>query len=386
MKVAIIALPISKEQTVTPPLLLGYVASLLEQQRHIVRIYDLAIYGQNALNKTAEQIQAFRPHCIVLANETSEQASIVQQAFPAFKGSWVILNHTLRIPQLTQTLEPVRSLHDTALINDDQRVILCALESLCDDLDLLPFPARHLMEIERYNLQTKGAHFQTNVLIGHQFRSTPFLRNPRLIVSELRNITHEYGVWHVRFDGLALSSNAIWLHDFLYDLAIARLDMKWEGLAHYQTLTPELISLMRRAGCEAITLEFDAMHVLDSYEERTKLLSIVSALREQEIFVHGHILLEPRYSSIPVVVDMSATFGLDDVDFSIQDNADINHSAGSPSPAQLITMAQAQYRSMRDKQTYVERYGSIFGPLIWRIGRLDLRSRVWQRQVTGHSQ
>lgn len=386
MKVAIIALPISEEQVVTPPLLLGYVASLLEQQRHIVRIYDLAIYGQDALNKVAEQVQAFRPHCIVLASENSEQASVVQHAFSSFKGTWVLLQDTLRIPRLTQALDPVRSLCDNTLINDDQRVILRALEALYADLDSLPFPARHLMEIERYPLQTQSGHFQTNVLIGHQIRSDLFLRNPRLIVSELRSITHEYGVWHVRFDGLALTSNAVWLNDFLYDLAIARLDVKWEGIAYYQLLTPELINLMRRAGCEAITLEFDAMRVLDSYAERAKLLSIVSALRAHEIFVQGHILLEPRYSSIPAVVDMSATFGLDIVNFSIRDSDEVSSQTESPSLAQIITMAQAQYRSVRDRQGYVERYGNILGPLMWRIGRLDLRSRFWQSQATGHSQ
>lgn len=387
VKVAIIALPSTENsKLITPPLLLGYVAALLEQQRHIVRIYDLAIAEQHALNKIADQVQAFRPHCIVIANETEEQAALVKRAFTNFQASIVVLNTNLRLPHSLQSLSLAQAVCDSPQLQDDQRVISVALDQLCGDLDLLPFPARHLMEIERYPMETKSGHFQTNVLIGHQSNTQMLLRNPRLIVSELRNIIHEYGVWHVRFDGLPLTANMLWLNDFLYDLAIARLDVKWEGIAHHQSLTPDLIGLMRRAGCEALTLEFDAIHVLDSQQERNTLLSIVSALHDHGIFAQGHILLDPRYSSIPAVVDMSATFGLDGASFSIQADAEASQLSEAASPAQIITMAQAQYRSSRDRQVLIKRHGHLFGSLIWRIGRIDSLGRFWQSQAPGHSQ
>ena len=46
MRIALVALDYGHDSAVEPPLPLAYLAALLEQQRQIVRIYDLALDSQ----------------------------------------------------------------------------------------------------------------------------------------------------------------------------------------------------------------------------------------------------------------------------------------------------------------------------------------------------
>ena len=67
LKIAFIALPHAEDPIITPPLPVGYLAALLEQQRHIVRIYDLALHDLTAPADALGPLRAFRPHIVVVA-------------------------------------------------------------------------------------------------------------------------------------------------------------------------------------------------------------------------------------------------------------------------------------------------------------------------------
>ncbi len=379
MKIAIVALPPVTNTIIAPPLPLGYVAAWIEQQRHIVRIYDYALSRNIPIEQYLDAVRAFRPNIVVVAAEERMAAAEIHRILANIDATWVHLNDGLRGPTPIQSATKILEQLDLANPNDNESVILHSIQALEKNIDSLPVPARHLLAIERYQLKSPSGALQTNVTIGQTIGGTAALRNPRTIVAELRSIVHENGVWHILFEGSEITKDPAWMHDFLYGLMMERLGVSWEATVDLDALTPELLKLCRRAGCEGLIIAFDAMQALDSQTIRTKLSEVVQTSRVLDLRVRGHVTLEPLYRSIPDLVDVAATFDLDGVTFNIREGA--HGSEESIRPA--LTRAQDRYRILQARQHFVERYGAHLGGLIWRISQIGSIARNWHRLAGG---
>src|SRR5205823_1421390 len=163
---------------------------------------------------------------------------------------------------------------------------------------------------------------------------------------------NEHGIRHVVFSDPPLTQDLAWLREMLYHLATADLGIGWEGSVHHQQLTPDLLHLFRHAGCEALCFQFEAVQVLDSRNERAALSAIVEQAHKLDINVRAHIQLSPPYGTVPALVDLSATFGLDDVRFSDRQHTVAHERSGSGRLAveEVTEMARSRYRSSRSRQ------------------------------------
>ena len=379
MKIALVALPRLDEPLATPPLPLCYVAAFLEQQRHIVRIYDQALYQSDPRVDYLEAIRAFRPQAtIVAADNVAEAAAVAGRV--TFSGTALPLLLGVR-----DHLPPWLASHALAELNrvlphapEIKSLVACALLALDDDLDRLPFPARHLLALERYPLTTPEGELRTPVLIGRLRRDgTPALRQPALLMTELRSLVQEHGVRHVMLSGLALTDDLDWLYTVLSHLSNMHLGIRWEGRVSYTRLTTTLLESFRRSGCEALTFEFAALAALESKSERDALIHTVHQARELGMRVTGHIALDPQYPAIPAVVDMSATFGLDEVRFFVSHPVEAHQYQEPADIAALITLAREHYRASRSRQYFIDRFGAHLGTMIWYVGRTGLLGKRW---------
>lgn len=383
MKIAFVALPNKEYSCITPPLPLGYLAALLEQQRHIVRIYDLGLYEPHTVADALAPLRAFRPHIVVIASATATANAPIEAALdgmPALVMRLSLQNRDAAPGQVLWSLD--RPLDPT----DEQSVIFEALLELDGDLDALPFPARHLLPLEQYPLFTPMGDLQTTILTGQQFGTGSFVpRNPALIVAELRSVAREHGIRHFVFSGPLLSGEVTWLHDLLYHLTTSDLGISWEGSVQYDQLTVDLLRMFRRAGCEVLRLPLDAIEVLGSKTARAKLLAVVEQAHELDIAVRAQINLNPSYAAMPMLVDISATFGLDDVRFNVPSLPCDAHRVDEPGLelAHIAEMVQSRYRTSLNRQLFVDRFGPRIGPMLWRVGRAGLLGRTWQRRADG---
>lgn len=384
MKIALIALPCLQASRVTPPLPLCYLAALLEQQRHIVRVYDLALYSGDAKGSDLDAIRTFRPHVIIIAVDDVAHAAAVAEKVQCFG---LALPLTLGVrdhlpPWLAaRTLTELNRLLPQA--SEIKSLIACALLALDEPLDTLPLPARHLLPLERYPLITPEGEVQTPVLIGRWQKDNKIaFRQPALLETELRSIVQEHGVRHVILEGLALTDDCEWLYAFVSQIARMHLNIWWEGRVSHTRLTPRLIDMMYRSGCKALTFEFAALSVLDAKHERDALINAVRQAREMGMRVKGHIALDPHYPSIPAVVDMSATFGLDEVHFFVPKHADTFLDVEeSVEIAQLITLARNHYRISRSRQYFIDRFGVHLGTMLWHINRTGVFGRRFYHEM-----
>ncbi len=361
MNIALIALPAIGKKAV-PPLTLAYLATLLEQCRHIVRIYDLALEPEASLETVLPLLRSFRPQVVVAAGENPDLLAAVGEVLRAdgfatvvsaamsrsgWDASRVCLSVLRRIPGHAR-VEPGASLTTPLAV------------------DQLPFPARHLLSLERYPLRAVGGELQTTVLIGAGDIETGHIifRSPTQIVAELRSVAQEFGIRHFLIPDVPITGDRAWLEEWLTRLAEAAPEISWEAMARPGDLDAALVALMARAGCEALRFQINAAQVFESTAAREQVRQAVARARQHGIFSRGDVTLVPPYESIPHLVDVAATFGLDDVRFEVvQEEA----TGAGFDEMQLRELARQIYIQGRDRQRFINRFGPALGNLIWRL-------------------
>lgn len=369
-----------------PPLPLAYMAALLEQQRHIVRVYDLALTPMLPLANALAPLRSFRPHLTVIASAQSALTAQVEAALQGCSGQIMHLGTSLREQAPAQAVtHALWRIHERAQLQDEQTVIFEALLALNDDIDSLPFPARHLLSLEQYSLFTLAGDLQTNVLLAQHISSYDVaVRQPAHVLAELHIIAREHGIRHFVFPCCPVEGHAEWVRELLEQFIAADMDIAWECGVDYRAIDAELLRLFRRAGCETLGLAFTAGDVLSSRETRQMIGMFIDLAHELGIRVRARVQLEPLFSMVPVVVDLSATLNLDDIEFGVCRERAVGQAAEDRITLDDVTeMARSRYRSSRSRQFFVERFGPQIGPMLWRVGRAGLLGRTWWRYANG---
>ncbi|MBC8162336.1 MAG: hypothetical protein H7Z42_14095 [Roseiflexaceae bacterium] len=390
MKIAFVALPRQEDihtSRIAPPLPLAYLAAMLEQRRHIVRVYDLALAQGAPLGAALAPLRSFRPHLVVIATDSPEHSAPCEAALGDLAAPVFCLGAAMRDGSIAQAVtQALWHAGRDATRADEQSIIFEAMLALDDDIDSMPYPARHLLSLEQYPLLTLDGELQTTVFVGQQISSTYLAaRNPAQITAEIQSVVREHGIRHFVFSGAALTNDTRWMHELLRLLASNGMGATWEATVDYAQMTPALAGELKKAGCEAISFSLLAGEVLVSREKRAVLSASAECLHEAGLGVRAAIQLDPPYSMMPSLIDVSATLGLDSVQFSVLPNvaADARVTPNSVSLEEIAEMARIRYRSSRSRQFFIDRFGTQFGPMLWRVGRAGLLGRTWQRYADG---
>ncbi|HMQ29222.1 MAG TPA: hypothetical protein PKD53_00780 [Chloroflexaceae bacterium] len=355
---ALIALP-CHGQPVRPPLTLAYVATLLEQRRHIVRIYDLGLEPELNLGAALQPLRSFRPQVVVVSGDRPEIFAPAVAALHEDKYGQV-----LPVPMSRSGLDASPVCSEVLQWLDRQNGLATAGAPPLD-LDALPLPARHLLPLESYNLRAAGGELQTTLLVGALEADGRFaLRSPTRIVAELRSVSAEFGLRHYLIADVPVTLDRAWLVELLTRLCDANLGIGWEASADPEQLDADLVAHMARAGCEGLFFQLDAASLFESTAAREALRRAVTNARQHDIFLRANLKLEPPYESIPQLVDVAATFGLDDVHFDV---ARAEAASVGADETQLREMARQIYDQGRDRQRLINRFGAALGSLIWRL-------------------
>lgn len=371
MNVAFIALP-NQHSAKLPPLMLAYLAAVLEQQRHIVRIYDLAVVSQEAPLAALRPLRAFRPQAVVIAGENLDDIEATLAVLPIERHRVLPIRIDRADGWSGAVCSEVLTWIGRQRLPGNDRLFINATgmteQPAYVSPDDMPLPARHLLPLECYSLRAVGGELQTTMLLGAVHDGRIVLRSPARLVSELRDVSREYGIRHYLFPAIKLTSDLAWLHEFLQRLNDAQLGLGWEASADVEGLDKDLLHQMAQAGCEKLHLYFRAAQALESTEKRLRIKQIVGLVQEMGICTHAVLELEPPYEAMPHLVDVAATFGLDEVEFRVhsQPTPGADKSAASASD-RLQVLARQRYDVRRDQQQMMDRYGSTLGSLIWKF-------------------
>ena len=283
-----IATYFARRASVWPPLNLTTLAAIAEEKGHEVKIVDGQVENMS-LPKTIEQIAAFKPDIIGITATTpfyhiaSELAKelkhldsktplviggphitiLGEKAFSSFwdygfigeaDKSWPLF---LERYQNGEDISSVKGI----LYRDNGQVRFTGMPDIVENLDLIPFPARHLLKMDKYKLGTlqgrkhftsimfsRGCPFRcifcSNNLYGHRVRR----RSVQLVVDEISSVVTQFNIRHFYFADDNLTLNRDYILEMCDLIDKEKLSITFEGSTRANLIDEELIARLVKSG------------------------------------------------------------------------------------------------------------------------------------------
>ena len=136
---------------------------------------------------------------------------------------------------------------------------------LVDPLDDLPFPALHLLPMERYRAP-ESDHFSTVIAVRGcpgrciycscpwVFGGTLRTRSPRNVAEEIERDRREFGVKLISFLDDTFAVDRPWALELCHELVDRGLpdELRWKALTRADTVDKDVLAAMHEAGCDLI--------------------------------------------------------------------------------------------------------------------------------------
>ncbi len=280
-----------------PPLGLAYVAAVLEKSGYPVEIYDNYLL-ERPIEEVKVEIKKRQPEIVGITcssltyNRCIETAKAVKEACPTCK---VVVGgpHPSYMPQtmlehqeidyvvmgegeqamvkLAAAIKQgalgnvIGKIPGVACIFNDQMVK--TEPEFINDLDTVPFPARHLLPMKMYDrilpyvdvkpVDTMSilrgcpyqcAYCETRELWGTACRAF----SPQRVIDEIKNMTDNYGTKGIYFVGDNFTINKKRTTELCSLIKKNKLDIKWTCETRADLVNKELLVEMKSAGCQTM--------------------------------------------------------------------------------------------------------------------------------------
>ena len=364
-----ITIPKGMVKRVIPPLGLSYIAASLEKENIPVEVIDCTIEGYHQEeyrgnlmtyglhpDKLRERILAFKPDIVGVSVLFStdlfnmfETCRVIRKLVPDVtmvvgglhatiypreifsldretNGGEPCVDYVIRGEGEYRLIDFIRNLEKGVIdrkadgfagyLNRDKFDLFVNNQvSTIEDLDALPFPAYHLLPMEKYFeinvpfapapwgdrisqlLTTRGCPIgcsfcaSTNMYKKHRARSVPN------IIAEIEDLKARYQIDEIQFadDNLTLLKERT--EQFMPELA--KCGVKWctANGTMINTLSPELLESMARAGLYQITLSLDSgsAKTLKNLHHKpcdlTRIPGLIAKAQEFGVFTHGTLVV-----------------------------------------------------------------------------------------------
>lgn len=354
--------------SVHPPLGLCYLAAVAEKKGHKVKIIDNEVSMLN-YESLENEISGFKPDVVGLTG-TSSKHNVIASYAKFIRGvcsARIVLGgpHVSIMPDKVMEdmpdvdflvvgegeytfLELVNALEEGAdlrkisslVFRDGDKLIMNAKRGFVQDLDELPFPARHLLpDLKLYKpefgykrqpvtsmITSRGCPFRCTFcckVFGNVYRH----HSAEYIVSEIKHLVNEYGIREIDFvdDLFLLDINHV---KKLCDLMEAEgVDVTWRCCGRINVLSGNLDILpkLKKAGCWYISfgLESGNQSVLNSINKDITLeqvREVIKCTHKAGIFTKGYFMIghpSDTKETINDTVDFAASLDLDAANFNL---------------------------------------------------------------------
>ncbi|GAB4316138.1 MAG: radical SAM protein [Candidatus Sumerlaeia bacterium] len=262
-----------------------------------------------------------------------------------------ILQATAAVADRNGRLEAMRGLDGLALRRPDGGVQVNPRRKLLADLDALPRPARRLLPYRKYFMPFfEGEPFATVIptrgcpwkcifcRAGGVWGADIRVRTPENIMGELEELVHDLGIRHVVFMTDSLTLNRQWAKRFFHCLIEANLGLQWICNSRVDVVDPDMLSLMKRAGCTLVAygVESGNEQILKRTRKEITLAQAERAIR----WTREAGLLSMAYFIIGLPGETHQTIE-DSINFAIKIDPDyVNFHVATPFPGtELYEMA-----------------------------------------------
>ena len=287
MRVLLMSTPYPLEENPIPPLSLSYLAAVLQKEDIEVEILDLLV-SKDSPSKIRDKLEEYQPQvvgatCVTLNYPTAARNLKVCKDFdPRIvtvlggpHASFAVEETLLRAPWIDvlvigegeRTLvELVRALETGAgfgqvagiAFRDDSKVVTTEPRSLIEGLDEFPFPARNLLPLSKYRalgvpctvITSRGCPYKCIFCSGPRlFGRRVRFRDPKLVVDEIEYIHKELGFERLNIVDDTFTLNHRHARAVCEEILRRGLKFQWNVFARADTVTEDILKLMREAGC-----------------------------------------------------------------------------------------------------------------------------------------
>ncbi len=342
-----------------PPLGLAWIAAVLERMGHKVKIIDTPTLEMEAKDWLIE-VKSWHPDIVGFSMLTPTAPKGYQAAkmlkeelgddFPIFAGGVHVtpmykeaLNNNIDVVVLGEgeltTAEFINVVEKHGLdkeklknvkglaFKDDSKIITTGPRPLIQDLDSLPWPARHLLPMDKYTLlgkPIKVAHVMasrgcpygciyciTSYFWGRRIR----FRSAKSVADEIEYLVDKYKVKHITFSDDELTINRRFVYGLVKELKDRGLDVYFSCGSRVDHVNKEYLKFLYDNGCEALYfgVESASQETINKIGKRIRLEQAVKVFRwVREIggFAMGSFILGFPWETID---DMKKT-----IDFAIK--------------------------------------------------------------------
>lgn len=343
-----------------PPLGLAYIASVLEKAGHRVRILDtltlemdfrtwlkevkswsLDVVGISMLTPTASKgyvaarllkeelghditVIAGGPHPTYMYSEAlSNGIDVVVRG----EGEYTTLELVNALERHGMDRDALARVKGIAFRDRDGRIVVTPEREFIEDLDKLPWPARHLLPMDRYTLFGKPirvAHIMasrgcpygcifciTSYFWGRKLR----FRSAKNVADEIEFLVDRYKVKQIVFTDDELTINRRFLYDLVEEIKKRGLDITFARGSRVDHVDREFLGFLYRNGCVALYFGVESANqeTLNRIGKRIAVDQIVKVFRwvkEVKGFAVGSFILGFPWETIE---DMKKT-----IDFALK--------------------------------------------------------------------
>lgn len=156
---------------------------------------------------------------------------------------------------------------------DNGKVVINTRRPLIRDVDSIPFPAFHLFPVDYYRLlrppnvaktdfvmpvlSGRGCTFECSFCYRLDKGYRP--RNEECIIEEIKLLKKNYGITYIIFSDELLMSSVERTLSLCEKFIRTKLDIKWECNGRLNYAKPDVLKLMKQAGCVFINYGIESM-------------------------------------------------------------------------------------------------------------------------------
>ena len=314
---------LSKVGTLIHPLGIGYIASILESEGHEVSILDTQVEDMD-YESTIKYCLETKPDIIGMYCNTSNYnvvmgiskeikkslnvKIIVGGPQATIDGKHPLTNESIDYVIFGEAEETFKELVHAIEENKmdlygigglswrNGMIITNKPRAWIKNLDELPFPARHLLKLDLYSpspqhyrelpyfnmTASRGCPFScifcsSGDIWDHKYR----LRSADNVIAEIKLLKEKYGARDIGFWDDIFGINPKWIEEFCNKMVEQKINVNWSCEFRVDTAKPELLKLMKRAGCWCIFYGIESLDqdVLNAIDKRVKVQQILDALK-----------------------------------------------------------------------------------------------------------
>lgn len=232
-----------------------------------------------------------RAGAIVLANGSDASDHTGEYLREGFKcvllgeAEWTLLELVRHL--LGQGKEKLSEISGIAYLEDDRTVARTSPRPLMRNLDLLPIPARDLIDLGRYRDAWTSAHgyFSLNIVAsrgcpyGCNWCAKPIygdsfsIRSAACVAEEMRQLKHDVHAEHLWFADDIFGLQAKWVRELADEVEKRDAALPFKMQSRVDLMTRRNVEALRRAGCAEVWMgvESASQKILDAMEKGTRV-------------------------------------------------------------------------------------------------------------------